>query len=138
MTIAYGMRANEQAISTLVANVAVLAATTYSAGNPNAQTSYQALSQSVAANLDGKAGTQKITDIEANLANAQTTVANATTLNTQTQNTLQNMLQGIEGVDQNKIGEQILTLQTNLSASMSITARLAQLSLVNYLSASAG
>jgi flagellar hook-associated protein 3 FlgL len=76
--------------------------------------------------------------IEANLANAQTTVANATTLNTQTQNTLQNMLQGIEGVDQNKIGEQILTLQTNLSASMSITARLAQLSLVNYLSASAG
>jgi flagellar hook-associated protein 3 FlgL len=138
MTIAYGMRANEQAISTLVANVAVLAATTYSASNPNAQTSYQALSQSVAANLDGKAGTQKITDIEANLANAQTTVANATTLNTQTQNTIQNMLQGIEGVDQNKIGEQILTLQTNLSASMSITARLAQLSLVNYLSPSSG
>ena len=48
------------------------------------------------------------------------------------------MLQGIEGVDQNKIGEQILTLQTNLSASMSITARLAQLSLVNYLSPSSG
>ena len=136
MTIAYGMRANEQAISTLVANVAVLAATTYSASDPNAQTSYQALSQSVAANLDGQAGTQKITDIEANLANAQTTVANATTLNTQTQNTVQNMLQGIEGVDQNKIGEDILTLQTNLSASMSVTARLAQLSLVNYLSPS--
>ena len=37
MTIAYGMRANEQAISTLVANVAVLAATTYSASDPNAQ-----------------------------------------------------------------------------------------------------
>jgi flagellar hook-associated protein 3 FlgL len=138
MTIAYGMRANEQAISTLVANVAVLAATTYSASDPNAQTSYQALSQSVAANLDGAPGTQTITDIEANLANAQTTVANATTLNTQTQNTVQNMLQGIEGVDQNKIGEDILTLQNNLSASMSVTARLAQLSLVNYLSASAG
>ena len=43
-TIAYGMRANEQAISTLVANVAVLAATTYSASDPNAQASYQALS----------------------------------------------------------------------------------------------
>ena len=138
MTIAYGMRANEQAISTLVANVAVLAATTYSASDPNAQTSYQALSQSVAANLDGAPGTQTITDIEANLANAQTTVANATTLNTQTQNTVQNMLQGIEGVDQNKIGEDILSCRNNLSASMSVTARLAQLSLVNYLSASAG
>jgi len=138
MTIAYGMRANEQAISTLVANVAVLAATTYSASDPNAQTSYQDLSQSVAANLDGQPGTQTITNIEADLANAQTTVANATTLNTQTQSTLQNMLQGIEGVDQNKIGEDILTLQTNLSASMSTTARLAQLSLVNFLSSSSG
>ena len=43
ISIAYGMRANEQAITTLVANVAVLAAATYSASDPNAQTSYQAL-----------------------------------------------------------------------------------------------
>ena len=134
-TVAYGMRANEPAISTLVANVAVLAAATYSASDPNAQTSYQALCQSVTANLDGQPGTQTISDIEANLANAQTTIANAGTLNTQTQSTLQDMQQGIEGVDQNTIGEQILTLQNNLSASLSVTARLAQLSLVNYLSA---
>ena len=45
MTIDYGMRANEQALTTLVANVAVLAATTYSASDPNAQANYQALSQ---------------------------------------------------------------------------------------------
>jgi len=138
MTIAYGMRANEQAISTLVANVAVLAATTYSASDPNAQASYQALSQSVTANLAGQPGTQSITDIEANLANAQTAVSNATTVNTQTQSTLQDMLQGIEGVNQNQIGEDILTLQNNLSASMAVTARLAQLSLVSYLGPVAG
>jgi hypothetical protein len=36
-------------------------------------------------------------------------------------------------VNQNQIGEDILTLQNNLSASMSVSARLAQLSLVNYL-----
>ena len=87
-TIAYGMRANEQAITSLVANVAVLAATTYSASDPNAQTSYQALSQQVAANLDGQPGTQQINDIEADLVNAQTTMSNATNLNTQTQTTL--------------------------------------------------
>jgi flagellin-like hook-associated protein FlgL len=132
-TIAYSMRANEQAISTLVANVAVLAATTYSASDPNAEASYQALSQSVTANLAGASGTQSINDIEADLANAQTTVSNATTLNTQTQTTLQDMLQNIDGVNQNQVGEQILTLQNDLSASMSVTARLAQLSLVNYL-----
>jgi len=138
MTIAYGMRANEQALSTLVANVAVLAATTYSTSNPNAQASYQALCQSVTANLDGQPGTQTVADMEANLANAQTALSNAGTLNTQTQSTLQDMLQGIEGVNQNQIGENILTLQNNLSASMSVTARLAQLSLVNFLAPVSG
>lgn len=133
MSIAYGMRATEPAIGSLIANVALLAATTYSASDPNAQTSYQALSQSVAASLTGQSGTQSIGDIEANIANAQTSVQNATALNTQTQTTLQGMLQGIDGVNQNQIGEQILTLQNTLSASMSVTARLEQLSLVNYL-----
>ncbi len=138
MTIDYGMRANEQALTTLVANVAVLAATTYSATDPNAQANYQALSQEVATNLDGPPGTQTVSDIEADLANAQTTVKNATDNNTQTQTTLQGMLQGFEGVNQTQIGELILTLQNNLSASMSVTARLAQLSLVNFLAPSTG
>jgi flagellin-like hook-associated protein FlgL len=138
MSIAYGMRATEPAIASLVANVAALAATTFSASDPNAQASYQALSKSVMANLDGQPGTQSISDIEANIASAQATVSNATTLNSQTQSTLQNMLQGIEGVNQTQIGEDILTLQNNLSASMSVTARLAQLSLVNYLAPVSG
>ena len=132
-TVAYGMRANEPAISNILANVAALAATTFSASNPNAQTSYDALSQKVVANLTPQSGTQSVADIEADLANAQTTVKNASDLNTQTQTTLTGMLQGMEGVNQNQIGEQILTLQNSLSASMSVTARLSQLSLVNFL-----
>jgi len=138
MTIAYGMRANEPAITALLANVAALAATSYSATDPNAQASYQALSQTVAANLSGQSGTQSISDIEADIANAQTAVTNATAINTQTQTTLQDMLQNIEGVNQNAIGEQLLTLQNNLSASMAVTARLAQMSLVNYLAPVSG
>ncbi|MGB7254708.1 MAG: flagellar biosynthesis protein FlgL, partial [Xanthobacteraceae bacterium] len=138
MSIDYGMRANEQALTTLVANVAVLAATTYSATDPNAQANYQALSQDVATNLDGPPGTQTVSDIEADLANVQTTVNNAGTLNTQTQTTLQDMLQNIDGVNQNQIGEDILTLQNSLSASMSVTARLAQMSLVNDLAPVSG
>ncbi|HTV37224.1 MAG TPA: flagellar biosynthesis protein FlgL [Xanthobacteraceae bacterium] len=138
MSVDYGMRANEQAFTSLLANIGVLAATTYSASDPNAQSSYQALCQSISANLTDQSGTQTVTDIEADMTNAQTTVQNATTLNTQTQSTLQDMLQGIDGVNQNAIGEQILTLQNSLSASMSVTARLAQLSLVNYLAPSSG
>ncbi len=138
MSVSYGMRANEPAIASLMANVGVLAATTYSSSNTNAAASYKALCQSVQANLAGQPGTQQVSDIEASLANAQTSLKNATTLNTQTQTTLQDMLQGIEGVNQTQIGELILTLQNNLSASMSVTARLAQMSLVNYLAPSSG
>jgi flagellar hook-associated protein 3 FlgL len=137
-TIASGMRASEQAISTLVANVAALAATTYAPGNANAQASYDALSQKVTANLDPQSGVQQISDMEADLASAQTTMSNAGTLNTQTQSTLTDMMQNIDGVNQNQIGEQILTLQNSLSASLSVTARLAQLSLVNFLAPSTG
>lgn len=138
LTVAYGMRATEPAITALLANVGALAATTYSASDPNAQASYQALCRSVQSNLSGQPGTQSISNIQAALANAQTTLTNATAVNTQTQTTLQDMLQGIEGVNLNQIGEQILTLQNSLSASMSVTARLAQMSLVNYLAPTSG
>jgi flagellar hook-associated protein 3 FlgL len=137
-TVDYGMRANEQAFSSLVANVAVLAATTYSTSDPNAQASYQALAQKVAGNLTPASGTQSVADVEADIANAQTTVTNASTLNKQTQTTLTDLMQNIDTVNQTQVGEQILTLQNSLSASMSVTARLAQLSLVNYLAPSAG
>jgi flagellar hook-associated protein 3 FlgL len=138
LSIAYGMRATEPAITSLVANVAALAATTFSASDPNAAASYKALTSSVTANLAGQSGTQSISDIQADLANAQTTAKNAGTSNTQTQATLQDLLQGIEGVNQDQIGAEILTLQNNLSASLSLTGRLAQLSLVNFLGTVAG
>jgi flagellin-like hook-associated protein FlgL len=138
-TIAYGMRATEPAITSLLANVGALAATTYSSSDSNAEASYAALSNEVMQNLSStQSGTQSVSDIEASIANAQTALQNATTANTSTQTTLQDMLQGIEGINQTQIGENILTLQNNLSASMSVTARLAQLSLVNYLAPSSG
>ena len=132
-TIAYGARANEPALANIVANIAVLAATTYSPSDPNAAASYAALTQSVAANLNGQSGTQSLSDIQSDLANAQTTIKNAQSVNQQTQSTLTDMLQQIENVSSDQVGAQILTLQTNLQASMEVTGMLSQLSLVNFL-----
>jgi len=133
-TVAYGLRANEPALSNIVANIAVLAATTYSPSDPNAAASYAALTQDVAANLSGQqSGTQTLSDIQSDLANAQTTINNAKSVNQQTQNTLTNMLQQIENVSPDQVGAEILTLQTNLQASMEVTGMLSQLSLVNFL-----
>jgi hypothetical protein len=138
LTVDYGIQANEQAITSLVKNIAVLSATTYSASNTNAQASYQALLAKVYTNLTPSSGSQSVDDIEADLANAQKVVSSANTLNTQTQTTLSNILDGVDGINQTQIGEQILTLQNSISASMSVTARLAQLSLVNFLAPTAG
>jgi flagellar hook-associated protein 3 FlgL len=137
-TIAFGLRANEQALSTMVGNIAVLAATTYSTGNPNASASFSALTSRVGTNLSPQSGAQNISDIDADIANAQATAKNVQAVNQQTTTTLTDMLQSIEGVSTDQIGAQILALQNNLQASLSTTARLSTLSLVNYLSAPTG
>jgi flagellin-like hook-associated protein FlgL len=133
-TVSYGAQANEQGIRWIVQNVAALAATTYSSSDPNAAASYTSLNQRVYAALATPAGVQNISDIQASLANAQSAMAAAKTRHDQTANTLTDLLQSIEGVNTTEIGAQILSLQTSLSASLSTTARLAQLNLVNFLS----
>jgi hypothetical protein len=137
-TVDYGMRANEQGIVNILKNVAVMAATTFSASNTNANENYRDLSQQAEINLNNVSGSQSIQDIESDLANAQTTVANATSLNTQTKTAVNEILTNVDGVNQTQLGEQLLTLQNSLEASMSVSARLAQISLVNYLSPSSG
>ena len=89
-------------------------------------------------NLNTPSGTQSIQDIEADVADAQTTVTNATKVNTQTQTTVSDILNNIDGVSQTQVGEQIMTLQNSLSASMEVSARLAGLSLINFLAPVSG
>lgn len=133
ISVSYGMRANEQGIRWLIQNVAALAATTYQQTDPNAPAGYAALAQRVNTALAVPTGIQKVDDIEASLASAQTAMQSAKDRHSQTKNTLTDMLQQIEGIDQTKVGSEILALQTSLQASLQITARLSQISLVNYL-----
>lgn len=133
MNVACGMRANEQALRTPVANLAVFAAMTFSPSDPNGQERYRALTQRLQANLSEPAGTQKITDIEADLAGTQTAMAAAKDRQTQTTSALTDLLQGVEGAPIEEVGAQILAVQTSLQASLQTAALLAKLSLVNYL-----
>jgi flagellar hook-associated protein 3 FlgL len=135
ISISYGLRANEQGIRWIVQNIAVLAATTYSATDPNAKASYLALNQRAATQLGIPTGVQKIDDIQADLANANATATAASDRHRQTQNTLTNLLQTIEGISQDQVGAQILAMQTTLQASLQTTAKIAQMSLINYLPA---
>jgi flagellar hook-associated protein 3 FlgL len=136
--VSYGTKANEQGIRWILQNVAALAATSYSASDPNAAASYTALNQRVYAALGTPPGVQSIDDIEASLANAQGSIQTAQSQHSQTANTLTDMLQSLEGVDTTTVGAQILSLQTSLSASLATTARLSQINLLTYLSPVSG
>jgi flagellin-like hook-associated protein FlgL len=133
-TVSYGTRANEQGIRWIVQNIAALAAASYASSDPNASASYAALNSRVYSALGVPAGVQNITDIESSLASAQTAMKTTQSQHQQTSNMLTTMQQSIEGVDINQVGAQILSLQTSLSASLSTTARMASLNLLNYLS----
>jgi flagellar hook-associated protein 3 FlgL len=132
-TVSFGMRANEQALRNVVENLAVFGATTYSSSDPNAAGQYSSVMQRVSANLNNPPGTQTVTDIEAQIASAQSSMKAAQSRHQQTSTVLTNFLQSIEGVDNTQVGEQILTLQTQLQASLQTTSMLSKLSLVNYL-----
>jgi flagellar hook-associated protein 3 FlgL len=137
LTVSYGLRANEAGIRRIVQNVATLAAASYSAGDPNALGRYQTLNQRINAALATTPGVPSIQDIEASLAGAQGAIKDADGRHKQTQLTVTNFLQQIEGVNNDQVAAEILALQTNLSASLSTTARLAQTTLLNFLAPAA-
>jgi hypothetical protein len=132
-TVSYGMRANEPALTTAIKNVAIFAATAYSSTDPNAAAQYSSVTSRIAGNLDGAPGAQSISDIEGQIANAQTAMTAAQTRHAQTSTVLTNFLQSIEGVNDTQVGTQILALQTQLQASLQTTALLSKISIVNYI-----
>jgi hypothetical protein len=137
LSVSYGVRANEQAIRTAIENVAVFAATNFQASNPNSSGAYSALASRVSLNLNVQPanGTQTTQNIETELANAQNSIKTATDQQSQTQATLQDFVQGITGISNETVASEILTLQTQLQASLQTTAMLSKLSLVNFLPA---
>jgi len=60
-------------------------------------------------------------------------MSDAKTRHQQATSTLSDFLQQIDGVTNEDVGAQLLTLQTRMQASMQVTSMLFQTSLVNYL-----
>ena len=114
-------------------NVAVFAAVTTSAADPNASAQVAALNQRIAQNLAAVPGTQSIQDIQADFAGAQASIKSTTDRQTQTKAITQTMLDSIEGIDNDEVATKILALQTALQASYQTTASLYQMSLTKFL-----
>jgi flagellar hook-associated protein 3 FlgL len=127
------VRGNEQGLRTIVQNLATLAAVSISSSNPNAGDLSTALSTRLTSKLSGTPGVQTVADIETDLAGAQVSIKAAKDRHQQQNATLSDYLQQIEGVSNEDVGAQILTLQTRLQASMQVTSMMYKTSLVNFM-----
>jgi hypothetical protein len=133
ITVSYGARANEEALRNALSSIAAFASSTFSTSDPNGNGRYEELKQRVSINLGNPEGVQKITDIAAELATAQTNMASGKDRQAQTKSALETMIDTISGVPIEQVGAEILALQTRLQASMQTTALLAKTSLVYFL-----
>jgi len=134
ISVNYGIQANEQAIRQQLQGIAVYAAVTESPTGTNSAAQAAALSSRIATNLTSQPGQQQISDIQTDLANAQTTMKAASARQTQSQSVLQNMIDSTETVSTEQVASQILAIQSSLSASYQTTSMLSQLTLTKFLS----
>jgi flagellar hook-associated protein 3 FlgL len=134
ISVNYGIQANEQAIRQQLQGIAVYAAVTESPTGTNSAAQAGALSSRIATNLTSQPGQQQISDIQTDLANAQTTMKAASARQTQSQSVLQNMIDSTETVSTEQVASQILAIQSSLSASYQTTSMLSQLTLTKFLS----
>lgn len=87
--------------------------------------------QAEAQNLDN--GANQITNAQSDVASRMIRLQNATTMNTNTTNTLQTIAGNIQNVDYNKLAVELTQQQTAYQASLSATAKVTQMSLLDYL-----
>jgi flagellin-like hook-associated protein FlgL len=128
-----GARANEEAFRTGLAQFAIMAATTFPAGDADSQAAYKALASRVSGEL-GFAGTgQKPMEIITEFGSAQAAIAAAKERHQDTRSYLATTLSGVENVTTEEVATQILSLQTQLQASYQVTSMLSKLSLTNFL-----
>jgi flagellin-like hook-associated protein FlgL len=133
LSVDYGARASEQGLRLTVQNLAVFTAMQFSSSDPNGAAQYSALRDRVGAALTGGPNQQSVDDIAGQLAGAQVALNNAKDRHDQTDTTLQNLLQGVQGAPTEQVAAQILTLQTSLQATLQTTAMLLQTTILKYL-----
>lgn len=130
--MAYGARADQSAIATVVKAAALLAAVNYSSADPSAAASYSALTQRTSSALSFS-GTQSVKGIITGMGLQAANLDTAKT-NLQTQiSTSQTLLADKQNADSYSVATQLSTLMTQLQASYQVTASLSKLTLANFL-----
>lgn len=137
LDVAYGVRANEDGLRSVIQNLALLAADTFppdsaTSEDKTARKQYSAFAERVRLGLTYSAS-EGPEDIHSQIAIAGRTVESMRVRNITTKSTIEGVLTDTEGVDKDRLAAELLSLTNTLEASYAVTTRLSQLTLVNYM-----
>lgn len=134
LTVEYGVRANETPIKELMQSLATFAAADFSGGTQTDEEYYNALSTSLRGILQPAGIDQSgIVDISTDIAIAYRTATQTNERHVQMKSTYETTIGEIEGVDQDRLAAEILTLQTNVEVSYRASSIVFNLSLADFL-----
>jgi flagellin-like hook-associated protein FlgL len=133
ITVAYGVRANEDGLRQVVQNAAVFASMTFSDADPDGRQRYFALAQRIGIALDQQNGVKHIEAIQTDLAGSQLSANSAKERLADKKPILQGILDEIENITPEEVGVKLLAMSTRLQATLQTTAMLSNLSLLNYI-----
>ena len=133
VTVRYGARANETALRSAFQHMAAFAADEFLPGDANAQARYEALASRLRPALDDPTGVNSPRSVGTDLAFVQRAVESAEERNNAAKAAISDMINEIEGVNQEEVAMKLLALQTRLEASYQVTSILSKLTLTNYL-----
>jgi flagellar hook-associated protein 3 FlgL len=139
LDVSYGVRANEEGLRAVVQNLALFVSDTFEAKDGTAVDSdtemrgrYFAFAERVRIGLTFTSG-EGPEDIHSQIAIAGQAVESMRVRNISVKSTIEGVIADTEGVDKDRLAAELLTLTNTLEASYSVTSRLSQLSLVNFL-----
>ncbi len=133
VVVNYGMRANEEAFSWAMRQMAVVASVDVSAGTATDSSVHSALLLRAKGNLGIPPGVQSIESVEVEVAGAAQSATQASTRHKAMSATYQKVIDGTLNSDQTEVATRLLALQTQMQASYQATSILYKLSLTNYM-----
>jgi flagellin-like hook-associated protein FlgL len=131
--VAYGARADQSALSTVVKSAAILAAVSYTGSDDNEPHAYAELTKRTASALNYDNGAQSLQNVITDMGLKSATLDSAQSkLQTQI-STSKSVLSDTQNADPYDVATQLTALMTQLQASYQVTSSLSQLSLVKFL-----
>ena len=133
LSVNFGVRANEDAFTSQIKQLAVLSAADVSGGTDTDKALYSSMAERTKGVLAANTGSDSLESVAAEIGGAQSAAKSAATRLTIATNTYQTAVDGAMNADKTEVAVKLATLQTQIEASYKATSMLYKLTLTSYI-----